>query len=169
MEKFIKEIEELEQKRIDYMLSHKTTKRSLVTYVEKFEIQGNIIKLYYKLKRGEKFITVANELTASYRHFESEKFENFCGINLDVTGKYLIISFWLRSNEDIQPYIEVIENSIPKQKVKDKIEELERELYFYAGREHAEWQDGEFDGERCDDISLQIKTLKELLEEKYKI
>lgn len=54
---------------------------------------------------------------------------------------------------------------IPKDKIRDKIEELEREFDFYAGREHAEWQDGEFDGEQCNDISQQIKILKELLEE----
>ena len=52
-----------------------------------------------------------------------------------------------------------------KQKVRDKIEELKREFDFYAGREHSEWEDGEFDGEVCDDIALKIGVLKELLEE----
>ena len=54
---------------------------------------------------------------------------------------------------------------IPKQKIRKKIEELEREFDFYAGREHSEWEDGEFDGEVCCDISLKIEALKELLEE----
>lgn len=57
------------------------------------------------------------------------------------------------------------EYCIPKSKVTEKIEKLAKEFNFYAGREHAEWQDGEFDGEMCDDIALQIKVLKELLEE----
>lgn len=54
---------------------------------------------------------------------------------------------------------------IPKQKVRDKIKELKREFDFYAGREHSEWEDGEFDGEVCDDIALKIGVLKELLKE----
>lgn len=54
---------------------------------------------------------------------------------------------------------------ISKQKIKDKIDKLQREFDFYAGREHAEWRDGEFDGDVCDDLCLQIKVLKELLEE----
>lgn len=57
----------------------------------------------------------------------------------------------------------VSENYISKQKVIDKIKKLKNEFDFYAGREHAEWQDGEFDGEVCDDLALQIKVLKELL------
>lgn len=76
--------------------------------------------------------------------------------NLKVpTGNYLLVAKQGTLNRDY----------IPKQKIQDKIEELEREFDFYAGREHAEWQDGEFDGEQCDDISQQIKILKELLEE----
>lgn len=55
---------------------------------------------------------------------------------------------------------------INKKVVKDKIEELQRQFDFYAGREHSEWQDGEFDGEQCDDIALQIRTLQELLEKR---
>lgn len=57
-------------------------------------------------------------------------------------------------------------NHIPKSKIKEKIEELTKEFDFYAGREHAEWQDGEFDGDMCDDIALKIGALKELMEDK---
>lgn len=53
---------------------------------------------------------------------------------------------------------------IPKAKIEEKIKELEREFDFYAGREHFEWQDGEFDGEVCDDIALKIGVLRKLLE-----
>lgn len=63
----------------------------------------------------------------------------------------------------LQKFID--KNYISKEKIKNKIKELEKEFDFYAGREHAEWQDGEFDGEMCDDISLKIGTLKELLRE----
>lgn len=59
----------------------------------------------------------------------------------------------------------VVEESIPKQVIRDKINKLKDEFDFFAGREHAEWQDGEFDGEVCDDLALQIKILKELLGE----
>ena len=53
---------------------------------------------------------------------------------------------------------------VSKKVIRDKIEELEDKFDFFAGREHAEWQDGEFDGDVCDDIALQIKVLKDLLE-----
>lgn len=54
---------------------------------------------------------------------------------------------------------------VPKSVIREKIDKLEREFHFFAGREHAEWQDGEFDGEVCDDLALQIGTLKKLLGE----
>ena len=57
-------------------------------------------------------------------------------------------------------------DSIPKSVIREKLDKLKREFDFYAGREHAEWQDGEFDGEVCDDLALQIKALKGLLEAK---
>ena len=53
--------------------------------------------------------------------------------------------------------------TISKSIIRNKINKLENEFYFFAGREHAEWQDGEFDGDVCDDLALQIKVLKELL------
>lgn len=56
-------------------------------------------------------------------------------------------------------------NYIPTSVIQKKLEKLKREFDFYAGREHFEWQDGEFDGEVCDDIALKIGVLKELLEE----
>lgn len=56
-------------------------------------------------------------------------------------------------------------NSIPKSVIRDKIEELEKEFHFFAGRCHHEWQDGEFDDEVCDELALKIGVLKKLLEE----
>lgn len=70
------------------------------------------------------------------------------------------------TNLYLQKLLDDVENLIiPKQKVRDKIKELEREFDFYAGREHSEWEDGEFDGDVCDDIALKIEALKELLKE----
>ena len=60
-------------------------------------------------------------------------------------------------------YVE--KNYIHKDKIREKIKKLEREFDFYAGREHWEWQDGEFDGEVCDDLANKISILKEILEE----
>lgn len=54
---------------------------------------------------------------------------------------------------------------VPKSVIREKINKLGKEFDFYAGREHAEWQDGEFDGDVCDDLALQIKALKEVLGE----
>ena len=76
-----------------------------------------------------------------------------------------------KSSLEAQKYFDMLmeveygRDTIPKQKIRKKIEELEREFDFYAGREHSEWEDGEFDGEVCCDISLKIEALKELLEE----
>ena len=51
-----------------------------------------------------------------------------------------------------------------KYKIREKIKKLENEFNFYAGRDPYEWDDSEFDGDRCDTLSQQIKVLKELLE-----
>ena len=57
------------------------------------------------------------------------------------------------------------EKYISKDKIKEKIDKLENLFHFYAGRDPYEWDDSEFDGDVCDDIALQIRVLKELLEE----
>lgn len=62
----------------------------------------------------------------------------------------------------------VAKDYIPISVIQNKMEKLKREFDFYAGREHFEWQDGEFDGEVCDDIAFKIGVLKELLEERSK-
>lgn len=93
----------------------------------------------YILKHQE--IEAISNLLTRYKELEEWKKEKGCSIQ------------------------EVYELFIPKSKVKEKIEELEREFDFYAGREHFEWQDGEFDGEVCDDIAFKIGVLKNLLRE----
>lgn len=89
-----------------------------------------------------------------------------CEINwTEISSVRRLIDGYKQLEEYYEEQNEVNAKFIPKSKVKEKIEKLQREFDFYAGREHAEWQDGEFDGEQCDDIALQIRTLKELLEE----
>ena len=93
--------------------------------------------------------------------------------NTELQMRYEKINKFLHSNSfvfqnengDIQGMLLTPENFIPKQVIRDKIKKLKNEFDFYAGREHAEWQDGEFDGDVCDDLALQIKVLKELLGE----
>ena len=71
------------------------------------------------------------------------------------------------NNELYKDLLEDIKTDyIPISVIQNKMEKLKREFDFYAGREHFEWQDGEFDGEVCDDIALKIGVLKELLEER---
>lgn len=65
----------------------------------------------------------------------------------------------------ISEQIDLLRDSVSKFVIREKIDKLEREFHFFAGREHAEWQDGEFDGDVCDDLALQIGTLKGLLGE----
>ena len=72
---------------------------------------------------------------------------------------------WCNKGEELEKYKN---NSIPISVIQNKLEKYKREFDFYAGREHFEWQDGEFDGEQCDDIALKIGVLKELLEERNK-
>lgn len=47
--------------------------------------------------------------------------------------------------------------------IKKELKKLEHEFDFFSGREHGEYQDGEFDGEVCHDIALKIEVLKDLL------
>lgn len=67
------------------------------------------------------------------------------------------------SSKNCELELIIEQDYIPISVIHNKIDELEREFNFYAGREHFEWQDGEFDGEVCDDISLKIGILKKLL------
>lgn len=59
--------------------------------------------------------------------------------------------------------INIDKDSIPKSVIREKIDKLKREFDFYAGREHEEWEDGEFDGDVCDDLALQIGAFKKIL------
>ena len=54
---------------------------------------------------------------------------------------------------------------ISKDKIKAKLSKLEKEFDYYANRNPYEFEDGEFDGEQCNDIAIKIGVLKELLEE----
>ena len=61
--------------------------------------------------------------------------------------------------------LKALDNSISKDEVRKKLEEQQRLFDFYAGRDHQDWVDGEFDYEVCDEIGNKIGILKELLGE----
>lgn len=107
-------------------------------------------------------IKEVKESIKSMTNFVNQKYYN--GVTSEEMKIVLSYISELETRCKIQEY-RIIEMDIPKQMIRDKIEELEKELDFYAGREHAEWQDGEFDGDVCDDIGLKIGVLKELLGE----
>ena len=65
----------------------------------------------------------------------------------------------------IETVLNALDNSISKDKIREKLSKLEKEFDFYAGRDPFEWEDAEFDGEQCNDIAIKIGVLKELLEE----
>lgn len=111
-------------------------------------IEGDDCDLFETLSPYEIALTIKN-LIKGYRELEESK----------ITRERV---------NDIQEETKRIvdKNYIPKSKVKEKIEKLKKEFDFYAGREHWEWQDGEFDDEVCDDLALKIRTLKELMEDK---
>lgn len=111
------------------------------------------------------------EILSAYNKLQKEnlrlRYQDISYLEGEIKGYKTRIEELKEENEELKyKYDRALEDLVKsKQKIKDKIEELEREFDFYAGREHAEWQDGEFDGEQCNDISQQIKILKELLEE----
>ena len=81
-------------------------------------------------------------------------------------GKQETAEYMLAQIGDVPAWVVDDEKDyISKHEIRQKIDKLKREFDFYAGREHAEWQDGEFDGDVCDDIALKIGILKELLGE----
>ena len=119
---------------------------------------GNDTPLYCETCYQE-LITKNGELQLENEELQEEVMEN----DLKVIGAEEYTEASMR--EIIENYYTANEDCIPKQVLRDKINKLKDEFDFFAGREHAEWQDGEFDGEVCDDLALQIKILKELLGE----
>ncbi len=116
-----------------------------------------------KGKDSERYLQLHDNYQQLKRDFEYIEHEHD---RLDKRNNELIKENeeWQRAyQKEKDAQFNILTNSIPKSVIQDKIDKLNREFDFYAGREHAEWQDGEFDGEVCDDISLKISVLKELL------
>lgn len=101
-----------------------------------------------------------------YCPMENECKDKDCPFNIAIDKVVVYISELEEENQKQRGQLNsAFDNGfIHKEKIRDKIKELEDKFDFFAGREHAEWQDGEFDGDVCDDIALQIKVLKELLD-----
>lgn len=85
-----------------------------------------------------------------------------CNHGIEEHGEY--DDLFQKDKEAIETVLNALNNSVSKDKIKEKLSKLEKEFDFYAGRDPYEWEDAEFDGEQCDDIAIKIGVLKELLE-----
>ena len=66
----------------------------------------------------------------------------------------------------VYDYIKSLEKL--KQKAEKKMEELERDFNYYCNKDSFDYDDGEFDGDRADDLSLQLSVLREIFKEELK-
>lgn len=71
-------------------------------YVRNFEIIGNKLKLYIKRPIGILTKQIFNYFKTRY----GNNYENYLGESLDITGKYVILTFVLRSTEELRVYID---------------------------------------------------------------
>lgn len=68
---------------------------------EYFKITNKYLQIYIKIPLFNDFRSFANKYKEKY----SNDFENYLEESIDVTGKYLILTFILRNMEDILPYL----------------------------------------------------------------
>lgn len=71
-------------------------------YVRYFEKENNLLKLYIKIPFGK----TLEDLMIYFKNKYDDGWMSFLGSGIDVTGNYVILSFVLRNDNDIRPYIE---------------------------------------------------------------
>ena len=70
-----------------------------------FKITNNHLQIYIKMPFLAGFGNFAKRYNSKY----ANGYENYLGESIDVTGKYLILTFVLRNKEDILPYLNISE------------------------------------------------------------
>lgn len=68
---------------------------------EYFKITNKHLEIYIKMPLFANYAILAQKYKEKY----ANDFENYLGESIDVTGKYLILTFILRNMEDILPYL----------------------------------------------------------------
>lgn len=71
-------------------------------YVRYFEKENNLLKLYIKIPFGKTYYDVKIYFENKY----NDDYMSFLDSGIDVTGKFVILSFVLRNDQDIRPYME---------------------------------------------------------------
>ena len=71
-------------------------------YVRYFEKENNLLKLYIKIPFGK----TVRDVILYFKNKYDDGWMSFLDSGLDITGKYVILNFVLRNDEDIRPYIE---------------------------------------------------------------
>lgn len=71
-------------------------------YVRYFEKENNLLKLYIKIPFGK----TARDVMVYFKNKYDDGWMSFLDSGIDITGKYVILNFVLRNDEDIRPYIE---------------------------------------------------------------
>lgn len=71
-------------------------------YIRYFEKENNLLKLYIKIPFGK----TVKDVMVYFKNKYDDGWMSFLDSGLDITGKYIILNFVLRNDEDIRPYIE---------------------------------------------------------------
>ena len=71
-------------------------------YVRYFEKENNLLKLYIKIPLGK----TVRDVMVYFKNKYDDGWMSFLDSGIDITGKYVILNFVLRNDEDIRPYIE---------------------------------------------------------------
>ena len=70
-------------------------------YVRNFKKEGKFLKLYIKIPMFKNFVDVIYYFRNKY----DDGLMSYLDAGLDITGKFVILTFVLRDDSDIKPYI----------------------------------------------------------------
>lgn len=72
-----------------------------------FEIKDNFAKIYVRIPRFAKFKDFYKEIDQKYKKINKTEDEKYIGAFIDETGKYLIVYFALRNDDEYSLYLQL--------------------------------------------------------------
>lgn len=69
-----------------------------------FEIEGKLAKVYIRIPKFMKFEDFYKKIDQKYKKINKTEYEKYIGAFIDETGKYLIVHFVLRNDDEHLTY-----------------------------------------------------------------
>lgn len=75
--------------------------------IKLFEIEGKLAKIYIKIPKFMKFEDFFKKIDSKYKQINKTEYEKYIGTIIDETGKYLIVYFVLRNDDEHLVYSQI--------------------------------------------------------------